>query len=65
LTFQEEKKLLNQKDSPELINMLKLILIMVNEDISKVEDENLFDFLVTSVYKKYNVDNLSKQFFVI
>ncbi len=38
---------------------------MVNEDISKVEDENLFDFLVTSVYKKYNVDNLSKQFFVI
>ncbi len=40
--------------------MIKLLLIMLNEDISKVDNENLIEFLVNTVYKKYDVDNISK-----
>ena len=58
LTKDEEKKLLSNEQKIEIINIFKFLLLIIGEDISKIEDKNIINYTFNDIYSKYNVTNI-------
>lgn len=47
----------------EIINLFKILFIIMNEDYSGYEEEKLVECFMTHILKKYNVENLSINYY--
>ena len=58
LTKDEENKLLLNEQKIEIINVFKFLLLILGEDISKIEDKNIINYTFKDIYSKYKVTNI-------
>ena len=58
LNKEEEKKLSSNEQKIEIINIFKFLLLILGEDISKIEDKNIINYTFKDIYNKYNVNNI-------
>ena len=58
LNKEEEKKLSTNEQKIEIINIFKFLLLILGEDISKIEDKNIINYTFKDIYNKYNVNNI-------
>ncbi len=58
LTKDEENKLLSNEQKIEIINVFKFLLLIIGEDISKIEDKNIINYTFKDIYLKYKVTNI-------
>jgi cell division protein FtsI/penicillin-binding protein 2 len=70
LTKQEEDELLqlfnqNKSEIPALlISIIKIIYILINYDYTNIPNNMLLDNIYTNIFKQFNVDRLSKSYFI-
>ena len=58
LNKEEEKKLSSKEQKIEIINIFKFLLLILGEDIYKIEDKNIINYTFKDIYNKYNVNNI-------
>lgn len=57
-----EDQLLEKNQPQEIVNLIKIILIFLNESYEEVLDENICSFLLNEVLIKYNINSLKGLF---
>ena len=57
----EESSLVKKECYPEeILNIFRMIFIMLNENYEHVEPSKYFEYLITDLFPKYNIDSMSK-----
>jgi len=58
---EEENNLVTKENTPEeILNVFRLIFIMLNESVDNVQPNKYIDYLVTEIFPKYKIENMSK-----
>lgn len=64
ITKTEEDTLQNiQEINCDIVNMIKLIYLMINENFDNISNEDLVSNLFLEILPSHNVDSLSKSFY--
>ncbi len=55
-----------QKDQPQVVlDIFSIFYVLINEDYKSLEGNNLLSNLFDNLYKKYNVDSISKYYLIV
>lgn len=60
VTKDEENNLCKKEQSEEILNVFRLVYILLNEPYSQITPQKMIENLLTVVFEKISVENLSK-----
>ena len=62
ITEEDEKNLIQNEQPNEIIIIFKVILLLLEEDISNIEDNKILKTLFVDIFQKYQVKNIKELF---
>ena len=62
ITEEDEKNLIQNEQPHEIIIIFKVILLLLEEDISNIEDNKILKTLFVDIFQKYQVKNIKELF---
>ena len=62
ISKEDEKNLIENEQPEEIIIIFKVVLLLLEEDISKIENNKILQYLFIDIFQKYKVENIQNLF---
>ena len=62
ISKEDEKNLIENEQPEEIIIIFKVVLLLLEEDISKIENNKILQYLFVDIFQKYKVENIQNLF---